>query len=134
MKYAAALALIGFLGIISFGFLPMDNSHHSAMASVTPCPIAELLHIVCTPDKVPMASVHLSALYSFLNSTVPSDMTLFAFFFIIGCIVFIFGSYGVYFGKSGFYIWNRLLPRKIFHALDKIKAWLSLFEHSPSFA
>lgn len=133
MKYIALFILIGFLGMISVGFMTMNHDHHDMMNSAElPCPIAVMLNIVCTGNGASMALSHISALQSFLNTPASFALFLSLLLLCIGILFDIFARDVSSLRNAGRFKLQKFLVLQGF--LEKQRSWLSLFEHSPSFA
>jgi hypothetical protein len=134
MKYFAALILIGFLGTVFLGFMPMDHNTHHMPSMESPCPIAAMFNVVCSSDTASMAVIHIGALQSFLNAPISTTFSLTITLLAVGLLfITLFKWPDIQLpALLGHKRWR--FSRAYPSPLEKERSWLSLFENSPSFA
>jgi hypothetical protein len=135
MKYIAAIIIVGFLGMVFLGLLPMGHSHHHGMSDdPNPCPIASLLNTACTSNGISMAVTHISAIRSFSNTPVSSFFLFLALLVELGFVVCITVKRVRGHTVRTIRVESLLKKKQAHPSSLKRQSWLSLFEHSPTFA
>jgi hypothetical protein len=128
MKTIATILILGFVGIVFLGFLPMDHHVHSEMFS-TSCPVISAFNAECV-DGFLMALMHIALVGSLLGAPVAPILMTAVLLCVLVILFLILGTHA-----SAKFV-RRLAPVRTddIPARYKLRRWLALFEHSPSIA